>query len=232
MRKRTSPIWLAEPKEFANVVSESKTYVEVLRRFGLPTQGNNSTTVKLRIKEDGLSTEHFNANLIKTRLLHKKKPLQDILVKNSTFDRRTLKKRLIEEHIIPYICLSCGNLGEWNGKKLVLHLEHKNGVNNDNRIENLCFLCPNCHSQTDTYAGKNNKKKYYCIDCQVPITGTGKTGKCTGCANVHPRNTRRVERPTREKLVKQVDELGYSATGRLYGVSDNAIRKWLKSYQT
>ena len=49
----------------------------------------------------------------------------------------------------------CGNEGFWNGKKLVLQLEHKNGIHNDHRVENLCFLCPNCHSQTDTYSGKN-----------------------------------------------------------------------------
>lgn len=86
--------------------------------------------------------------------------------------------------------------------------------------------------QEHTYAGKNNKKKHFCKTCRVPIKGTGKTGKCNGCANSHPKNTRRAIRPTKEKLVEQIDQLGYSATGRLYGVSDNAIRKWLKSYKS
>jgi hypothetical protein len=51
-----------------------------------------------------------------------------------------------------------GIIDVWNNKKLVLHIEHINGISNDNRIENLCFLCPNCHSQTDTYGGRNKSK--------------------------------------------------------------------------
>lgn len=53
-----------------------------------------------------------------------------------------------------YRCSICGNTGEWNSKKLVLQLDHINGIHNDNRIENLRLLCPNCHSQTDTFCGK------------------------------------------------------------------------------
>lgn len=72
MRKRTSPIWLAEPEEFATVISNAKTYVDVLRHFGLSPKGSNSVNVKLRIKEEGLSIEHFNANEARTHLRRKK----------------------------------------------------------------------------------------------------------------------------------------------------------------
>ena len=65
--------------------------------------------------------------------------------------------RLISEGRLEYKCEKCG-ISEWLGEPLSLHLDHKNGVNNDHRIENLRFLCPNCHSQTDTYAGKNKSK--------------------------------------------------------------------------
>lgn len=86
-------------------------------------------------------------------------PDEAVFVENSTFPRHRLKYRLITEKIIEYVCQLCGLCGEWNGKKLSLQLDHTNGVNNDNRLHNLRFLCPNCHSQQDTYAGKNIGKK-------------------------------------------------------------------------
>ena len=71
-----------------------------------------------------------------------------------------MKERIIKQKLIDYICSECGLSDEWNGKVISLQLEHKNGKNNDNRLDNLTFLCPNCHSQTDTYAGKN---KLICV---------------------------------------------------------------------
>ena len=56
----------------------------------------------------------------------------------------------------------CCNKGEWLGKPLVLQLDHINGVRDDHRLENLRFLCPNCHSQTDTYGGKNSNVILFC----------------------------------------------------------------------
>jgi hypothetical protein len=118
----------------------------------------------------------------------------------------------------------CGNDGKWNGEKLSLHLEHKNGVNDDNRLINLTFLCPNCHSQTKTYSGKNKKRKEKKkCECGREIFKTSKI--CLECNSI---KNRRVERPTIEKLKEEVAEFGFKAIGRKYGVSDNAIRKWIK----
>lgn len=82
---------------------------------------------------------------------------ESVFVENSTYARHLLKARVIKNKMIPYSCGRCGNEGEYNDKPLVLQLDHINGVNDDNRIENLRFLCPNCHSQEDTYAAKNRK---------------------------------------------------------------------------
>lgn len=84
-----------------------------------------------------------------------KRPDSEVFVENSTYSRGGIKKRLLRKGIIEYRCGLCPTEDTWQGKPLSLHLDHINGVNNDHRVENLRFLCPNCHSQTETYAGKN-----------------------------------------------------------------------------
>lgn len=81
--------------------------------------------------------------------------LEEVLTENSTYARHHVKRRIIEEKLIPYICACCNNDGIHNGIPLVLQLDHINGINDDNRLENLRLLCPNCHSQQNTYAAKN-----------------------------------------------------------------------------
>jgi len=110
----------------------------------------------------------------------------------------------------------------------VLVLDHINGVNNDNRLENLRFLCPNCNSQTATFAGKHipkPKKEYTCRECGASITRYSKIGLCAACVR---KSQRKVPRPSRAELEKLVAEHGFCAVGRMFGVSDNAVRKWLR----
>ena len=82
--------------------------------------------------------------------------MEDILIENSPYHNiYRLKLRLLKEHLLEYKCGICGNKGEWNGFPLTLQLDHINGIHTDHRLENLRFLCPNCHSQTETFSGKN-----------------------------------------------------------------------------
>lgn len=75
------------------------------------------------------------------------------------YNRYKLKERLIKDGVFEHVCAECGLQPEWNGKKLTLALDHINGVNDHNRLENLRLLCPNCHSQTETFAGRNIKRR-------------------------------------------------------------------------
>lgn len=82
------------------------------------------------------------------------RPLSKILVENSNYQSYKLGKRLLREKLKEYKCELCGNI-EWLGKPIPLELHHINGINTDNRLENLQLLCPNCHALTDNYRGKN-----------------------------------------------------------------------------
>lgn len=85
--------------------------------------------------------------------------LEEVLIENSPVTRRVLITYLAKYNVLDYKCAICGNIGEWNGVSLTLQIDHINGIRNDNRKENLRWLCPNCHSQTDTYCGKNKTNK-------------------------------------------------------------------------
>jgi len=208
-------------EKMIEVLSNAKSMREVILFFGLSPNGSGGyRSIKNKILSLGLNIPKYN---FKSRG-PKKNKLSDesVFCENSTYSRHHLKSRIIQKNIIDYFCSFCGNDGLWNEKKLSLHLDHINGVNNDNRVENLRFLCPNCHSQTETYGGKSQKKIYLC-KCGEKKHKTSDV--CVKCSKL---NQRKVDRPTIDVLLKDVKNLGYKGTGRKYGVSDNAIRKWLK----
>ncbi len=140
------------------IVKRNFTMVGVCHELGIVKTGSGGTYVRDRIDALGIDRSHFtglrhfgakNPNFNKT-------PLSQVMVKGSDYSLSNLKKRIIRDKIIPYIC-KCGLKDHWQGKILSLQLDHINGDRRDNRKENLRFICPNCHSQTDTFSSKNKK---------------------------------------------------------------------------
>ena len=152
---QNSKVYQVSDEEFCNIVANANSYSDCLRALGLSTNGGSSTDVlKRRIKELNCDISHFGSTQNR-QTYQAKYSLDEILIENSTYANiARLKERLIREGRMEYKCQKCGII-EWMNNPLSLHLDHINGKNNDHRIENLRFLCPNCHSQTETYAGRN-----------------------------------------------------------------------------
>lgn len=158
---------------------------------------------------------------------HPRIETKDILVKDSTYkDATKLKKRLIEEGIKEHRCEGCKRT-EWEGAPIPLQIHHVNGVHNDNRLENIQLLCPNCHSLTDIYAGKNanreNNTKYNKVLSK-------KYMKKEQWLELQEKRWI-ANHPSKETLCSVFKEVGsFRGVGKLYGVSDKAIAKWFKHY--
>lgn len=151
-----SKVYNLSDEEFKEMIARNHSWCACAREVGLSPNGANSRIqLKKRVEELNLSTEHFDQTQ-DARKSSVKYTLEEIMVENSTYQNITkLKERIIRDDIIPYQCAICGNTGEWMGQRLGLQLDHINGKHFDHRKENLRFLCPNCHSQTDTFSGKN-----------------------------------------------------------------------------
>lgn len=211
------------------IISNSSNYNDCLRGIGLSTSGNNLKTLKKYILKYNIDISHF----IKKRN-RRKWGLDEILIKNSPYTSTNhLKIRLYKLGLKERKCENCGQGEEWKGKKMSLILDHINGVNDDNRLENLRVLCPNCNATLPTHCGKNNKaRNKKKVKDEFSISNKVDFRKIKTEAKKKAHIERRVvkDRPSIHQLTLDIKELGFVGAGKKYGVSDNSIRKWVKSY--
>lgn len=158
-KQKKNTIWKLSKRELKRVVKKSTTFAEILRYFHFPEKGAQYQALKERLYWEGIDFSHirlgWGINRGQKQPRVPKYSLDEVLTINSFFSNGNLKIRLFKDGLLKNMCLLCGLLPEWNELPLTLQLDHINGICNDNRIENLRILCPNCHSQTSTYAGRN-----------------------------------------------------------------------------
>ena len=213
-------------EEFENIVKTSFSIKEVGQKLGyISNSGDLSNKIKQKIENLKISTAHFTT---KTPI---KRSEENIFIENSTASQRTLRDWYKKGKYTEYKCSICGQEPVWQGKELTLILDHVNGNNKNDRLENLRWVCPNCNQQLDTTNGKNiktqkEKRKNYCIDCGKEICL--KATRCADCAAKQQQVVK--NRPTREELKELIRITPFTQIGNQYGVSDNTIRKWCVSY--
>ena len=142
-------------KQFMDAVQNANSIREVLLTLGLNATGGNYACCKDRIKKLELDTKHFYGRAWrKGKRFVYKRPLSDYLSNKVKINSHTLKLRLIQEGVFNHQCSQCQR-SIWNDQPIPIELDHINGDRNDNALSNLRILCPNCHAQTPTHAGKN-----------------------------------------------------------------------------
>lgn len=230
-------------QQVRDAVASARSLAEALRTLGLRAAGGNHPTLHRLIERYDIPTDHLNPRwALRCAPRQTATPLVELLVEGSTYHRGHLKRRLYAEGIKTRRCELCGQGEDWHGKPMALILDHINGVPTDNRLENLQVVCPNCAATLATHCGRKNRierEPRGCLHCGKEFIPKYRSHRyCSLMCGTHskgshdPRpDSRKVPRPPYETLLADVASMSFLAVGRKYGVSDNAIRKWLRWYE-
>lgn len=193
-------------KMICDLIKESKNINQVCKKIGKRPTNTNYLFVNKIISKYNIDTSHFSSEISNTKLTRYTD--EEIYCENSPYtNSNSLKRRLIKTGKKEEKCECCG-LTHWNGVSIPLELHHKNGNHNDNRLENLQLICPNCHATTDSYCGRNKEKK------------------------IKNKPTRIIKDNYDEEIsliIKYAKEkCNFTYIGKQMGISDNSVRKRCK----
>lgn len=137
------------------IVQSSRSIAQVLDKLGIVPAGGNYKTIKNKISIHNIDISHFRGqSWNKGKKTGPKRPIEDYLLNKKNIQSWKLKKRLLQEKLFEPKCYECTNT-TWMDNPIPLELHHIDGNNENNNLDNLTLLCPNCHALTDNYRGKN-----------------------------------------------------------------------------
>lgn len=220
---------LRDPEAVRDAVSRSQSIKEALVLLGLRAAGGNYRALREACARIGMEVPRWQVGPPIGRPFDSCVPDELVFCENSTYlNRDQIKARLLRRGM-PECCAECSIGPKWNGRPLKLQLDHINGVFNDNRSENLRLLCPNCHSQTETFSGR--KRRVAIVPCSY-CENLNRPGaqRCSSCRRWFVRQPGRckIEWPGDEELRRMVAASSFVSVGRKLGVSDTAVHKRLK----
>jgi len=226
-------------EEIEKAVKESLSWRQVIKKLNPNANYRGSeSNLKKRAIALNIDFSHFpGQSWNKGKKFPPKNSIEEYF--NGKFiSSNELKKRLIKEGLKQSKCEVC-NLFQWQGKNIPLELHHINHNPKDNTLINLKIVCANCHynehnvnilekksiRKNKAKQKRKNKAKNKCLICENPAINKYCSYTCMY------KGLEKVDKPSQEELEKLTREIGFSATGRKFGVSDNTIRKWLSSYK-
>jgi Zn finger protein HypA/HybF involved in hydrogenase expression len=211
-------------------VSESSSVSDTLRRLGKKVTGSAHRYLSKKIKELNLDTSHFTGN---SGQAHKggvaRKHWSYYLVLNGTHCKQAVKKAFLESGAKEQ-CAVCG-LSAWLNKPIVVQLDHINGDSFDHRKENLRLLCPNCHSQTNNFSGRNSKRQKKALP-KCDVCGVDISRKAKNC-HEHRQGQRpnKIDWPSLDWLLQRLETTPCYKLAKELGVSDVAVQKHVVGQQ-